>query len=228
MKTNPLYHMKNKLLAANWKSNKTKFEAKDWLIEVADSGVPPNLDVVIFPPFTLLDLISGYVKVNSLPFKVGAQDVSPFEGGAYTGEVSAKQIEEFCDYVIIGHSERRKNFNEGKEMVLQKIKKAEAEGLSPIVCISELNELEGLESGKAVIAYEPLASIGTGNAEDPKAVEDFAAKIRQVKNNTIIYGGSVGPDNIKNYLSIPLVEGVLVGSASLDAAKFIDLIKNAS
>lgn len=227
MKTNPLYHMKNKLLAANWKSNKTKFEAKDWLVEISNYEFPEGVEVILFPPSTLLDVVSGYVRVNSMPFKIGAQDVSPFGPGAYTGEVSAEQIKEFADYVLIGHSERRVNFSESTDMIIKKIDRAISVGLTPIVCVSELKELSGLISSKIVVAYEPISAIGTGEAMDPNLVEDFSKEIKKINIQNVIYGGSVNSENVKSYLSLPSVDGLLVGGQSLDPKSFADLIKNA-
>lgn len=227
MKTNPLYHMKNKLLAANWKSNKTKFEAKDWLVEISNYEFPEGVEVILFPPSTLLDVVSGYVRVNSMPFKIGAQDVSPFGPGAYTGEVSAEQIKEFADYVLIGHSERRVNFSESTDMIIKKIDRAISVGLTPIVCVSELKELSGLSSSRIVVAYEPISAIGTGEAMDPNLVEDFSKEIKKINIQNVIYGGSVNSENVKNYLSLPSVDGLLVGGQSLDPKSFADLIKNA-
>lgn len=227
MKTNPLYHMKNKLLAANWKSNKTKFEAKDWLVEISNYEFPEGVEVILFPPSTLLDVVSGYVRVNSMPFKIGAQDVSPFGPGAYTGEVSAEQIKEFADYVLIGHSERRVNFSESTDMIIKKIDRAISVGLTPIVCVSELKELSGLSSSRIVVAYEPISAIGTGEAMDPNLVEDFSKEIKKINIQNVIYGGSVNSENVKSYLSLPSVDGLLVGGQSLDPKSFADLIKNA-
>lgn len=218
--------MKNILLAANWKSNMTKYEAKDWLVDFSSLEVPQGVEVVVFPPFTLLDVMNGYVRVNSLPFKIGAQDLSPFDKGAFTGEVSASQIKEFADYVLIGHSERRKNFSESMEMVKNKIEKALSSNLKPIVCISNIEELEGLE-GDLVIAYEPLESIGTGNPADPNLVEEMAKKIKEKLNKDIIYGGSVNAENVRSFIDLPSINGVLVGGVSLDPKSFMNLIKNA-
>lgn len=204
----------------------TKYEAKDWLVDFSSLEVPQGVEVVVFPPFTLLDVMNGYVRVNSLPFKIGAQDLSPFDKGAFTGEVSASQIKEFADYVLIGHSERRKNFSESMEMVKNKIEKALSSKLKPIVCISNIEELEGLE-GDLVIAYEPLESVGTGNPADPNLVEVMAKKIKEKLNKDVIYGGSVNAENVRSFIDLPSINGVLVGGVSLDPKSFINLIKNA-
>ena len=229
MKTNPLYHMNKTLLAANWKSNKTKFEAKDWLLEISSFEVSENLEIVIFPPFTLLDNLSGYVKVNSLPFKMGSQDISPYDSGPYTGEINAHQIKEFAQYVLIGHSERRTNFSESNEIINQKIEKAISSDLIPIVCVSSLEQIESINTDKKIIlAYEPIDAIGTGNPESPDKVKEFISNIKSNREYDIIYGGSVNADNIKSYLEIPGISGSLIGGESLDSSSFLKIIKNAS
>lgn len=221
--------MKNVLLAANWKSNKTKFEAKDWLKEVSAQSFGEGLEVVILAPFTLLDTISGYIRVNDFPFKLGAQDVSPFDDGAYTGEVSARQIKEFADYVLIGHSERRTNFGESDEMVRKKVERAIAQELKPIVCISDLSQVANLKFDQELtIAYEPLEAIGTGKPQDPDSVEFMANQIRaKMSSARIIYGGSVNADNLRDYINLDGIEGALVGGGSLNSSSFIDILKNA-
>ena len=219
--------MKNVLIFANWKSNKTKNEAKKWLEVVSLLDFPDNVEVAVFPPFTLLDILSGYVKVNSLPFKLGAQDISPFDSGAYTGEISASQIKEFAEFVLIGHSERRINFGESDEVVREKANKAIGAGLIPIVCISSLDQITGLTQEQIIFAYEPIGSIGTGNPEDPTLVNKIAGQIKEETNRKVIYGGSVNADNIKDYLSLENISGSLIGGASLDPLSFTNIIKNA-
>ena len=91
--------MKNLLIAANWKSNMTKDEARNWILKFPQDLNLEDIEIVIFPPFTLLDLLSSYIKINDLPFKIGAQDVSLHLAGAYTGEINASQIKEFAEYV---------------------------------------------------------------------------------------------------------------------------------
>lgn len=218
--------MKKTLIAANWKSNKTKSEARNWIFEVSRQKFPNNLEIIIFPPFTLLDFLDSFIKANDLLFKLGAQDLSPFESGAYTGEISAFQIKEFANYVLIGHSERRKFFGEDEDIVNRKIERAISQDLKPIVCISNLNQVRSLSSDKIVIAYEPLDAIGTGKPENPSLVFNTINQIKQVKNVEVLYGGSVNSSNIKNYTSQENISGVLVGGQSLDADSFIKLINN--
>lgn len=219
--------MDKTIIAANWKSNKTKIEAQKWLSEIALKSFPSNLEVIVFPPFTLLDYFSSFIRVNDIPLKIGAQDVSPFGSGAYTGEVAAEQIKEFADYVLIGHSERRSNFSESNELISQKIQQSVQQGLKPIVCIFDLQQLEGIPE-EAIISYEPVGAIGTGQPQDPGQVAEFAKNVKAKSNCPIIYGGSVSPDNMKNYLSIENVSGLLIGGQSLDENSFMKIIENAS
>lgn len=219
--------MEKTLIAANWKSNKTKIEAQKWLNEVALKDFPSHLEIIVFPPFTLLDYVSSYVRVNDLPFKIGGQDVSPFDSGAYTGEISAQQLKEFTDYVLIGHSERRSNFAESNKMVSQKIEKSLQQGLIPIVCAYDIGQLEEINSN-VIVSYEPLEAIGTGRAESPDIVEQFAGKIKTKLNCPVLYGGSVSPDNIKSYLNLKNISGLLIGGQSLDESSFMRIIENAS
>lgn len=219
--------MKKLIIAANWKSNMTKDEAGSWLDEFFGQEFTEVPEIVLLAPFTLLDMASKYIKDKNLPISLGAQDISPFEKGAYTGEIYSGEIKEFCSYVLIGHSERRINFNETDEMVNKKIEEATNAGLKIIVCVSNISQVESLASDNLVIAYEPLEAIGTGNAEDPGDVKKFVDQIKQIKNSTVIYGGSVNSEIVKNYTGLENINGVLVGSESLKADSFAKLIRNA-
>ena len=217
-----------KIIAANWKSNKSKNEARNWFDAVLAQNFPDNLEIIIFPPLTLLNFASVYIKEKNLPIKLGAQNVSPFGIGAYTGEVNAGQIKEFADYVLIGHSERRSNFGESDEMINKKIERAQESGLSPIVCVSNIAQIKSLVRNDIIIAYEPIEAIGTGNPEDPKSTGLMAEQIKKIANNSrIIYGGSVNAQNLKNYISLDNIEGVLVGGESLTPFSFSEILKNA-
>lgn len=224
--------MKNLLLFANWKSNKTKNEARNWIFQISREKFPEELQVIILPPFTLLDFLDSFIKVNNLSIKLGAQDLSLFEKGAYTGEINAWQIKEFAEFVVIGHSERRKNFSEDANIINGKIKQANLAKLIPIVCVSTIEEAEALSSDKElIIAYEPPGAISTSGsfaqAEDPKSVGEFAKKIKEKMNIKVLYGGSVDKENVKIYTSLEHIDGVLVGGKSLDADSFIGIINNA-
>ncbi len=220
--------MEKTIIAANWKSNKTKNEAKNWLEKISLKDFSSSLEIIVFPPFTLLDFVSDFVKSNKLPISVGAQNVSPFEMGPYTGEISASQLREFVSYVLIGHSERRSHFGETNSLVRQKTERVISEGLTPIVCAYELSQLEDVVKSEIVVAYEPLEAIGSGRPENPAVVNDFGKRLREKFNWPVLYGGSISPDNIKSYLNLENISGLLVGGQSLDENSFMRIIENAS
>lgn len=215
-------------------------------------------DVVVCPSFTSLGEVAKVLKGGTI--KIGAQDCFWEVDGAFTGEISAKQIKEVgCEYVLIGHSERRQFLNETDEMVHKKVRLALSEGLTPVVCVGETFDqrqngakdyvliqqvtkaFEGVDinpNQHVIIAYEPVWVIGSGQAIDPNEAGAAHLVIRQtmfdlfppslVKNNFhIIYGGSVNGDNVLNFTSLEHTDGVLVGSASLNAETFTAIIKNA-
>ncbi len=233
--------MKRLFIVANWKSNKTLQQTEAWFAEFS----PPaggfqfsNKEVIICPPFTLLPNLKSYLLNHKSAVRLGAQDISPFDEGAYTGEVNGTQIKEFADYVIIGHSERRKHFGETNEVVENKIIQAIKNNLTPIICVSSLTQISKLKSqnyssklknmGKTmIIAYEPLFAIGSGKPDTPENANNMAKKIKEIINVPVIYGGSVTDKNVLSFTSMPNIDGVLPGKASLDPQVFISLIVNA-
>lgn len=219
--------MKKIFIVANWKSNFTSIEANSWLqgFKNYDLGIT-NKEIIICPPFTLLSGIESRIKNQELRIKLGVQDVSPFDEGAYTGEVSAKQIKEFADYVIIGHSERRQNFNEQDEVLFKKIDRARANNLIPIFCVQgkETKVPQDID----IIAYEPTDAIGTGNPDTPENAESVASFFKaNFKAASVLYGGSVNSANVASFTKMPDIDGVLVGKASLDVKEFYKIIHNA-
>jgi triosephosphate isomerase len=235
--------MKKTLIVANWKENLTATQAKGWVDELnrelgmSASGDPSDLrnygkaEIVVCPPFILIPLLhSSFIIHNSL-FHLGAQDVSKFEGGQYTGEVSAKMLKDFVDYVIVGHSERRRHFGETDEDVSRKIEQCLKYNLTPIVCVSKIEEVGGgkWDVGKTIFAYEPLAAIGTGEPDTPENANDFAQKIKAEigQNVRVLYGGSVTAENVQAFVSQSDIDGILVGKASLDAEEFVRLCNSA-
>jgi triosephosphate isomerase len=223
--------MKDIFIIANWKSNFTIKEADTWFEDFSSyEKTYPNKKIVICPPFTLLHFLSEKIKKANLPLFLGAQDISPFEKGAYTGEINGEQIREFADFVIIGHSERRKNFSETKDLINQKLAMAEKYGLLPILCISQIEETNGIKSGKRglIIAYEPLFAIGSGNPDTPQNAEKVAESIKEKLGNVdTLYGGSVSSENVSSFTKMPSISGVLVGNSSLDPFEFSKIIQNA-
>jgi len=237
------------LVAANWKMHKTIPEARSYLERFADL-LPPDrgLEVAVFPSFTALDEARRVLAGTAIG--LGAQNVHPEPAGAYTGEVSVVQLADLgVRYVLCGHSERRHVFGEDDALVGRKVRAVTDGGLVPILCVGEtLDERQAgrawevvarqLEHGLAalgddpcglVIAYEPVWAIGTGVAARPADAQEMATQIRDWLrdrfgasggNLRIQYGGSVKPDNAREFLCLPDVDGALVGGASLDPDTF--------
>jgi triosephosphate isomerase len=243
-------------IAGNWKMNKNNNEAADLAqkIVLKAQGIE-NVDMVICPPSTALASVHTVIKDSNV--KLGAQNMHFEEKGAFTGEISGSFLISLgCDYIIIGHSERRKLFNETDSDVNEKIKKALELGLIPIVCIGETleerekgeteqiirGEIQGalenqVNTEKIIFAYEPIWAIGTGKTAQPEDANKIHSFIRtMVKTDfgidktalRILYGGSVKPANAETLLSQPDIDGSLVGGASLDAQNFVRIIETAS
>lgn len=214
-------------LVANLKSYKTQKEASDWLevFRNIDVNLLEQKLVIVCPPFTLLEFFKSNFALNNLNVKIGAQNISPFEEGPYTGEVNAKQIKEFADYVLIGHSERRSNFSETEVILKEKINRAIEVGLEPILLVQ--NENTPIATGIKVIAYEPTFAIGSGNPDTPENAEKIATSIKQKGDYRVLYGGSLTSANIKGFTSQSNIDGALIGGASLEAEEFIKIIENA-
>lgn len=248
--------MRKPFIAGNWKMNKAIQEAVELI-----NGLKRNLidietvDIAVCPPFTALSDAREVLMDSNI--RLGAQNLYWEKEGAYTGEVSAAMLKDAgCEFVIIGHSERRKYFNETNEGVNKKIKTALSAGLTPIVCVGEtLEEREqdkthdvvkdhvtgafaGLSNDdvlKLVIAYEPVWAIGTGKTATPEQAQEVHAYIRKLLSELysketaqsirIQYGGSVKPENIKDLMAQPDIDGALVGGGSLKTDSFTEIVK---
>ena len=211
------------LIVANWKMNPQTLEESKRLFNSVRNGIKgiKNTEIVICPPFIyLLNL-----KSKILNLKLGAQDVFWEAKGAFTGEVSALMLRNLgVEYVIIGHSERRKYQRETNKIIEKKIKAALAVGLKPILCIEKISQLpKDIKRGFS-IAYEPLFAIGTGK---PCSIEK-AKKIRAslIRFKRVLYGGSVNSENARDFIKKAKFQGLLVGGASLNSKEFVKLVKN--
>lgn len=243
------------IVAGNWKMNLTAAGARE-LLEAIQDGRPDDIqgvEKVVCPPFVYLPLASDICVGTSV--KVGGQDLHWEEKGAFTGEVSAAMLRDYAEYVIIGHSERRAYFGETDASVNKKLQAAIAHGLTPIVCVGETLEqrnagqtlevlrsqvrgaLEGISlPAGAVFAYEPVWAIGTGVAATTDDANDgigaVRAEIAALQGSgiagevRILYGGSVTPANIADFVAMPEVDGGLVGGASLVASSYLEMIRN--
>ena len=242
--------MRRKYICGNWKMNKTSSEARDFAEKINEFDFK-NVDVLLAPSFVSLE---SFRKILNKKIEVSAQNLSQFEDGAYTGEVSTSMLKDIgVENVIIGHSERREKFFESNEIVNAKVKKALADDFRVILCLGEalevkaknkevdfvkdelLKSLDGIENIENItIAYEPIWAIGTGKTCSAEDAEKMCREIRQIINKNygeisektrILYGGSVKPSNAKEILSEENIDGVLVGGASLDPEGFIEIIK---
>jgi triosephosphate isomerase len=244
--------MRKPLIAANWKMNKTVDESVS-LINRLKSSLKKikNRDIVICPAFTSLQESSRLLKGSNID--LGAQNMHYEDEGAFTGEISPSMLKNLdCEYVILGHSERRQLFNEDDALINNKIKSALKHNLRPILCIGEtlsqrknnktfniikdqlencLKNISNNDILKITIAYEPIWAIGTGMNATPKQAEEIHVFIRNLlpKNIAqkirILYGGSVKPDNAKDLMKEKDIDGALVGGASLKAEDFTKIVK---
>ncbi len=245
--------MRTPLIAGNWKMNTTVSEAVELVYEMlGELNKIENVEKVVCPPFISLAAVAEILKNSSI--KLGAQNMHFKDKGAYTGEVSPLMLVDLCEYVIIGHSERRQYFNDTDELVNKKVRAALEAGLKPILCVGE--KLEENESGKTkkvvsrqldlaladidrfngtVIAYEPVWAIGSGRSATGEQANETIGLIRQkiaslydkvtAQNLRILYGGSVTADNISEFIKQAEIDGALVGGASLKAEQFISIVK---
>lgn len=240
------------LIAGNWKLHGSTDLVQALTRAAKQAASSVNAEILLCPPAIWIPAVASALQGSSV--KVGGQDVSAHEQGAYTGEISAAMLKACgSQYVIVGHSERRRHHGESSELVARKAEAAFAAGLTPIVCVgetltereagqnwlvveSQLNAIRGLlnKTTEIVIGYEPVWAIGTGKTATPEQAQEMHALIRQwlVQQNAqaghirIIYGGSVKADNAAALMAQPDVDGGLVGGASLDAEEFIGICRN--
>lgn len=250
--------MRTPLIAGNWKMHGSTSQVKT-LVEGIRTGAKnySAIEISVLPPFVYLHEVHDLLKSSSI--KLGAQNLYTGAQGAFTGEVSGPMLKDLgCEYVLVGHSERRSIFNEDLLIVAAKFQAAIDAGLKPILCIGEtraereadkteaiirdqLNsviDFIGIDAFKtAVIAYEPVWAIGTGLTATPEQAQAVHAFIREIlaKNNVelaktirILYGGSMKPDNAASLLAKPDIDGGLIGGASLDASSFLTICAAAS
>lgn len=248
------------LIAGNWKMNLDHLQAIAFVQKLAWSLADAkhdaaSVEVAVFPPFTDLRSVQTLIAADKLPIAFGAQDLSQHDSGAYTGEISGAFLKALeCDYVLVGHSERRTLHSESDEQVAAKVAAALKNNLVPIICVGETSEdlekhgpsavpvaqLKAALSGVSatadiVVAYEPVWAIGSGQAATPEQAEQVAAALRTELRETlgedvaaktrILYGGSVKSGNIAGFMREPNVDGALVGGASLDLNEFSSIVR---
>lgn len=245
------------LMAGNWKMNLDHLEAIHLVqglhTELADKDFDySRTEVVVLPPFTDLRSVQTVIEADDIAIGYGAQDISVHESGAYTGEISAAMLKKLgCTYVVVGHSERREYHGESDALVGEKARVALAAGITPIICCGEglevrkageqvahvLSQIDGALEGMsaadvktAVIAYEPIWAIGTGEVATPQDAQEVCGAIRgriaelydqaTADATRILYGGSVKSSNVADIMAQTDVDGALVGGASLKADEF--------
>jgi triosephosphate isomerase len=244
------------MIAGNWKMN-TNIEEAVKLVRAMLPGLDKlkGVEKVVCPPFISLDAVRSILKGSSV--KLGAQNLFYEDKGAYTGEISPLMLAGLCEYVIIGHSERRQYFGETDEIINKKMKAALKSGLKPILCVGE--RLEENEAGKTesvlirqvtacsdhdyfthgtVVAYEPVWAIGTGRAATAAQAGWTISFIRRLVTEQqggdiggavrILYGGSVTAANIAEFMKEPDIDGALVGGASLKTDDFLSITRQAA
>ncbi|PKM29229.1 MAG: triose-phosphate isomerase [Gammaproteobacteria bacterium HGW-Gammaproteobacteria-11] len=249
--------MRRPLVAGNWKMHGTRQSVESLLQGLSQQDWPSDVDVMIAPPALFIQQCRD--ALTDLPVRLGAQSCAyQAEPGALTGEISPAQLRDAgCEFVLVGHSERRSLFAETDEIVCRKFAAALACGLRPVLCVGETREqrdaqltaevvggqlqvildtfgVGGLAQG--VVAYEPVWAIGTGLTAEPEQAQDVHAMIRarlamlddeQAQRVQILYGGSVKADNAEALFSMPDIDGGLVGGASLNADEFGAIVRAA-
>lgn len=249
--------MRKKMVAGNWKMNGSRYETRALLESIKlGANAFSAVDIVVFPSFVYLEQCEEILADSLVAW--GAQNLYLGKEGAFTGEVSGAMLVDYgCQYVLVGHSERRQLFREDVNWVAAKFKAAQQFGLQPILCVGET--LEQRQQGqteniiqqqlasvveaasidafrRAVIAYEPVWAIGTGLTATPDQAQEVHAFIRNVlaKYNAevaegvrILYGGSVKADNAQGLFAMPDIDGGLVGGASLEAKGFLAICQAA-
>ncbi|MGX6443282.1 triose-phosphate isomerase [Neobacillus sp. K501] len=242
-------HTRRTYVIANWKMNKNLSETDEFFQAINSSS---DVSVVICPPTPLLYPAHLLIEKHRKPITIGGQNAHWAEKGAYTGETSSEMLMDVgCQYIIIGHSERRQFAHEDDALVNHKVKQSLKSGLTPIICIGETLEqkkqlqtekilreqlfgaLKEIDSSNFIIAYEPIWAIGTGHSATHQLAQETHAFIRSTLKQligpsaeeiSILYGGSVNEKNAADYSAMPDIDGVLVGGASLNARVFDEII----
>ncbi len=209
--------MRKTLVVANWKCHPVKLaEAKRLFAKVK------NLEAVICPPFVYLSHFSHGRRKCSM----GAQDCFWAEKGAFTGEISPLMLRDLgVEYVILGHSERRKYQKETDRLIEKKLKAVMRAGLRPILCIDKISQIPKKIKRGYILAYEPLFAIGTGKPCSIKKAKKIKDRIKKKVKVPLLYGGSVNSLNARDYIKQAGFDGLLVGGASLKPKEFIDIVK---
>ena len=245
--------MPKPLIAGNWKMNTDLAEAEALAAGIREAAdAISGVEILLCPPFISLAAVGDAVMGSSI--KLGAQNMHHQPSGAFTGEIAPTMLQGLCDYVILGHSERRQLFGEDDDLINRKVHAAFQHGLRPILCVGEsLGQRETGQAGTVVsqqlraglagilditglvVAYEPVWAIGTGRAATPEVAAEMMGQIisgtlrslhpEAAGKTPLLYGGSVNPDNIAGFAALDSVHGALVGGASLQADQFVEIAR---
>ncbi len=215
-----------KYFIANWKANKNLNETQLWVNEFLKQKLTSTeIKIILCPPFPLLSPLKKMVEGQN-NITVGCQNISIFEGGTYTGEVTAHSLESLVEYTIIGHSERKKHFHETDDDILKKYEILRKHNIEPIYCIAQMNT--PYPSDLHFICFEPPEAISTGdgkgNNETLESILSAKQSLKVPSEMKFIYGGSVNKDNATEYLNSKEIDGFLIGGASLDPIHFYQII----
>ncbi|MDX1837785.1 triose-phosphate isomerase [Legionella taurinensis] len=247
--------MRKKIVAGNWKMNGTVSTITPLLKDLIQQlpELSHGRECAVMPPAIYLPLVQALLQDSCISW--GAQNVYPANTGAYTGELSSTMLNDYqCRYVLVGHSERRQLFGESEKFVADKYHHVKDHGMIPVLCVGET--LEERQQGKtkdvltrqilavakedsacfgnAVIAYEPVWAIGTGQTASPEQAQEMHGFIRELVSEfskedaaalPLLYGGSVNDKNAASLFSMPDVDGGLIGGASLNAQQFVEIVK---
>lgn len=229
-----------KYIIGNWKSNQTLTESLIWLekLNVLSPKIDVDTKVILCLPFTDIAAFNEKLSELNLSITTGAQNVSHLPSGKHTGEITTAMLGELVSFCIVGHSERRKDFGETCEMVAQKSKLLLESSITPIVCLDlpyldeQIKELfeKDVDVSRCFFVYEPISAIGTGKPIEPGFANQIAHQIDFLIDNSapILYGGSVTADNAPSFTSESRIDGVLVGTDSLEPTLFANIINSLS
>lgn len=245
--------MRRQIVIGNWKLHGDQQFVAELLRELMNGWIGVHqAEVVVCPSFVHMDLAGRTLGHSNI--MLGAQDVSHFAEGAYTGDVSASMLHDLgCHYAIVGHSERRRHYGETNELVAKKFQAAQDARLVPILCVGESakereqgitlevigRQLQAVADycgaeriARGVIAYEPLWAVGTGKIASPEQAQEVHEFIRRGLGpagviTRIVYGGSVTPSNAQSMFAMPDIDGALVGGAALRASDFLEICRAA-
>jgi len=244
--------MRKTLVAGNWKMNGSRSSVEELVSGILAGVESAKGEVLVCPPYVYIGQVADAVSGSAV--KLGAQDVSTEDSGAFTGEVSAGMLKDLgCEYVLVGHSERRSMHGETSQLVAQKFVAAQKAGLIPVLCVGEtleereagstmavvaeqfetVLELAGIDAMiNAVLAYEPVWAIGTGKTATADQAQEVHAGLREVaaarsadvaEGLQILYGGSCKPSNAAELFAQPDIDGGLIGGAALKADDFLGI-----